>query len=656
MTDKSGAERAGRSIATKAAALVAVAVVVGVAVLVAIQAYALRATAINGSLDEQRILGGLLAEQMSGGMRWGKHDLVQGSVDTVVAQSDGDIAHILVTGRDGALVAGHGADDAPAELIDLMRRAASGAAHEVDGEHVLIAVPIGEFGVLGLAWDLEDAMASALAYKMIALAAGLAIAITLIGAVALFLSRAVARPLEAITQTVARLAEGDTSVEAGGGDRRDEIGRMARAVVKLRAAAIEKVEMERDAEQARMAREHDRAAIEAERLATQGALARVVEGLGDALSRLAEGDVTHRVNEAFPPEYERLRHDLNRALDSLQEALGRISANAETVRTASASIAQASDELSSRTESQAASLEQSAAAIEEIAATTRKTAEGAAHAAQLVASAKGEAEAGGDVVRDAVAAMSEIETSSEKIGQIIGVIDEIAFQTNLLALNAGVEAARAGEAGRGFAVVAQEVRGLAQRSADAAKQIKGLILSSKTQVERGVELVDGAGAALERIISGVAAINEAVQDIAGSAHDQATGLQEVNSAVGQMDQFTQQNASMVERVTTSVRQLSAQTTEFADLIGRFRTGSVPSHARPAAAAPARATAARAPAITAAPKKNVSNATSKPAAKPAVTAARPTSAEPKATAPTPAPIPAPARKVAAGGGDAGWEEF
>jgi len=177
------------------------------------------------------------------------------------------------------------------------------------------------------------------------------------------------------------------------------------------------------------------------------------------------------------------------------------------------------------------------------------------------------------VVRDAVAAMSEIESSAQQISQIIGVIDEIAFQTNLLALNAGVEAARAGDAGKGFAVVASEVRALAQRSAEAAKEIKALISASTTQVEQGVSLVGQTGEALNRIVAQVADINTVVSEIAASAQEQATGLHQVNTAVNQMDQVTQQNAAMVEQSTAASHSLAQETEELARLIARFKVGT-----------------------------------------------------------------------------------
>ena len=228
--------------------------------------------------------------------------------------------------------------------------------------------------------------------------------------------------------------------------------------------------------------------------------------------------------------------------------------------------------MSRRTEQQAASLEETAAALDQITATVRKTAENSNEARNTVSVTKADTETSGAVVRETVTAMSGIEASSKQIGTIIGVIDEIAFQTNLLALNAGVEAARAGDAGRGFAVVATEVRALAQRSAEAAKEIKALISASSQQVDTGVKLVGETGKALARIAEQVARLNGLVSDISFSAQEQATGLNQVNTAVNQMDQVTQQNAAMVEEATAASHNLSGEAQELARLVGQFRIG------------------------------------------------------------------------------------
>ncbi len=258
----------------------------------------------------------------------------------------------------------------------------------------------------------------------------------------------------------------------------------------------------------------------------------------------------------------------------LQETMQAIARSAEGVRSGAEEITLASDDLSRRTEQQAASLEETSAALDQITATVRRTAENAGEARNTVAVAKADGERYGAVGHETMQAMSGIETYAKQIGTIIGVIDEIAFQTNLLALNAGVEAARAGDAGRGFAAVATAVRALAQRSADAVKEIKTLISASGAQVDTGVKLVGETGKALERIVTQVTLLNSLVTEIAASAQEQATGLNEVSTAVNQMDQVTQQNAAMVEESTPASHGLSGEAQEFARLVGQFRLGEV----------------------------------------------------------------------------------
>jgi len=396
------------------------------------------------------------------------------------------------------------------------------------------------------------------------------------------LTRAIAKPISAMTDAMGRLAAGDNTVEIPAMGRKDEVGSMAEAVQTFKVAAVEKLRLEGEAADQRRLTEEQRRAAEAERAAIAEQQAKVVEGLATGLERLAAGVLTFRLNSPFAAEYEKLRSDFNGAIEQMQHTIREVAVNAAGVRTASSEISQASDNLSRRTEQQAASLEETAAALDEITATVRKTAEGAGQARDSVGSARADAERSGVVVRDAVAAMSEIESSAQQISQIIGVIDEIAFQTNLLALNAGVEAARAGDAGRGFAVVASEVRALAQRSADAAKEIKALISASSQQVDRGVSLVGETGKVLERIVTQVTQINGVVTEIAASAEEQATGLQQVNTAVNQMDQVTQQNAAMVEQATAASHSLSTEAETLARLISRFELGDTPkSHTAPA---------------------------------------------------------------------------
>lgn len=303
---------------------------------------------------------------------------------------------------------------------------------------------------------------------------------------------------------------------------------------------------------------------------------RAVNGIAAGLKELASNNLRCRITEAFTQEFESVRIDFNASLEKLEETMTSIAANTQGVRSGASEITQASDNLARRTEQQAANLEETAAALDQITATVGKTAESAKEARQVVSTAKTDAERSGEVVAETVSAMAGIENSSKQISNIIGVIDEIAFQTNLLALNAGVEAARAGDAGRGFAVVATEVRALAQRSADAAKEIKTLISTSGQQVEVGVKLVGETGKALENIVEQVARLNGLIGNIAASAQEQATALKEVNTAVNQMDQVTQQNAAMVEEATAASHGLAREAQELAQLVGQFNIGEIPS--------------------------------------------------------------------------------
>jgi methyl-accepting chemotaxis protein len=425
-----------------------------------------------------------------------------------------------------------------------------------------------------------------------AAATGLAAAALLLSAAAgLVMREAICVPYVTTVVRMEALAAGDLDSPIRFKHHRDCVGRIATAMETFRAAAIAKQRAETDAARARQAAEAARE--KAERDAADHLQRSLVDAIAGGLERLAGGDLVFRLTTPLDASYEKLRTDFNHAMERLQQTMTAVLASTHGVRAGASEIAQASEDLSRRTEQQAASLEQTAAALGEITATVRRSAENTKSARDLVAAAKANADQSGAVVRETVSAMGGIETSSRQIGNIITVIDEIAFQTNLLALNAGVEAARAGEAGRGFAVVATEVRALAQRSADAAKEIKALISASGQQVGNGVKLVGETGKALEQIGDQIAKLNLLMAEVANSAQEQATGLNQVNVAVSQMDQVTQQNAAMVEQTAAASQNLTGEAEDLSRLMAQFKTGAEPE--RPIRPAPKPAARPRAPA-------------------------------------------------------------
>ncbi len=445
--------------------------------------------------------------------------------------------------------------------------------------------------------------------------------------------RVITDPFTATIERMESMVAGNYGAPVRFTGYRDCVGRLTRVIDRFREAELARQRAEGEV-RAMADREAERSRAERLREAeVRERLDRMIRSLGGALERLAAGVLTERLMEPFAPEFETLRTDFNAAMDRLQEAMRLIATNAAAIGAGTGQISSGADDLSRRTEQQAATLEETVAALDEITATVRKTAEAAIHARNVVGTATQDAERGGAVVSQAVQAMGEIEASSRQIGNIIGVIDEIAFQTNLLALNAGVEAARAGEAGRGFAVVASEVRALAQRSADAAKEIKTLISASNQQVVAGVDLVGQTGRALERIVAQIGEINGVVGEIAASAQEQSTGLVQVNAAVGQMDQTTQQNAAMVQQSTAASHNLLQETNELAAMIGRFQIGAP-------VAAPGAAPGRRR-GVAGTGSRLETSATMRAAAP-----ARPVT--PRA--------PAPSAAVTAAAGDDGWEDF
>lgn len=329
------------------------------------------------------------------------------------------------------------------------------------------------------------------------------------------------------------------------------------------------------------------AASETERAEMQRDLTRVVESLKVALRRMRDGDLSHRISEAFAARYEDLRADYNGTMDTLTTTMRELVDAANGIHGEARDISTTAGALSRRSESTAATLEETAAALDQLTTSVQSAAEGALRTDREVTDARRRAEKSGEIVMETVEAMDQISSFSEKISSITKVIEDIAFQTNLLALNAGVEAARAGEAGRGFAVVASEVRALAQRCTEAAREINELIADSGSHVKRGVDLVGQTGLALKEIVQSIAGIATLVSEIAASSRQQSTGLAEINAAVNDLDQSTQQNAARLEEATAASQSLTNDAMMMVETVSHFQLGSMGGAARPAARAPRR---------------------------------------------------------------------
>lgn len=510
------------------------------------------------------------------------------AVDRIITLSSAEGG--VLAGRSATIAARAAASESSREVADLLG-GISASARELE-QAAIDEIKTASSTLITAAEDGRLTMVSV---------AGLTV-LAALGAVAVTLFM-ILRPLRRVIGVTERLAGGDFAPVLGFDRQGGEIGRLARALAVFRDNLLERqrlaTEDARREEEARARAEREdretrrreeterkrRADEQAEKLrreqedlrqreARAAEQDRIVSVLASAMKQLAAGDLSVHLGDPFPAAYEPLRKDFNSAIESLSEVIGAIVDRAGKINDNALEISASSDELSRRTESSAATLEETAAALGEMTTAIASAAAMATQANKVATQVNDRAQESGEVVRQAIHAMSRIESSSRKIATIIDVIDHIARQTNLLALNAAVEAARAGEAGRGFAVVASEVRALAQRSSQAAGEITGLISESDEQVTHGAKLVSDAGEALRGIVSGVEQIAQQVNEITKAAQAQSGGINEVNLATGQLDQTMQQNAAMAEETTAATRVLTNESRHLRDMVLRFRVASV----------------------------------------------------------------------------------
>ncbi|MDH4412753.1 MAG: methyl-accepting chemotaxis protein [Rhizobium sp.] len=409
------------------------------------------------------------------------------------------------------------------------------------------------------------------------------VALAVLAAATWVFTRRLFAPLERLVAFTGAVADGQIEQPVENQQRRDEIGSMARALERFRLALIEQQRLSGERREERARAEEERRLRMEERDSEARSLQAVVETLDQGLDRLAAGDLAFRIERPFPADLEALRSNFNKAIETLSTTLGGIGGNSIAVREGSEEMRAVADQLAERTERQAAAISQAASAIQEITGAVKVQIARAEEAERIARAARNDTAMSGHIMRDTIAAMEAIQGSSQEINKIVSVIDEIDFQTNLLALNAGVEAARAGESGKGFAVVAQEVRELAQRSSNAAKEIASLLSKSRGEVDHGVKLVEKAGNALDGIGSHVVSINSHIAEIMESTREEAQTLVDINASVSQLDTMTQQNAAMVEETTAAIHRLAGEAAEMDQRLGLFNLGTArPSSARYAA--------------------------------------------------------------------------
>ncbi|SMX45110.1 methyl-accepting chemotaxis protein [Maliponia aquimaris] len=548
------------SVFVRCAAIMAVTTVV-VAGLLSVQASrVIDSLAVSGVVELATKSAVLSADAMVKPIRFKALPKVEEELAGAMAAAGDNGRAMVVLDGDGVLLASLGDDPELIEEIGtLARDAVQAQARQVARQGLLVAEPVlasvdgPVIGAVAMGFSAETALAGVAADKRrMVLTAALVFAV-MVGLTLWLLQRSLGRPLAQVTSAIRVISQGDYDSDHGMQGRLDEFGTIGRHMDLLTDAL-------------RQAR-----AAEAARAEAMQQQAEMVRHLGAALDTLADGVLNREIQAEFPPEYKALRDNYNRAVSHLRRVIDEVADSAGSLLDNANQIAAASDDLSRRTETQAATLEQSAAALEELLGSVSAAAENAQRADAQVRDTRDIARRNGEVMKSAIEAMGAIEKSSEQISEITSVIDDIAFQTNLLALNAGVEAARAGESGKGFAVVATEVRGLAQRSAAAAQQIKDLIIGAGEQVQSGVKLVEEAGGALQEVLAKVADVSDAVSGIANSAGEQAQGLQEINVGISNLDRVTQQNAAMVEEATASAHLMRNHAGTLSQTVGRFVT-------------------------------------------------------------------------------------
>ncbi len=501
------------------------------------------------------------ASKSSGVIRFGDTERLNADIKQIIETSKQQALHGVAIDLEGNLVGSYGSasEDVISNLVSLAQLSADTSELQSQDSGNLVAAPAltsrgKATGAIAMLWSADAAKAAIFYEQLIAYALAIVVLLSLCAFSFTLLRRNISTPLANLGDIINKISDGDFDQKIENLDRADEIGIISRSIENLKTQLAEAKDNQ--------LKQEDKSVEQEE----------VVEELSNALKFMSDGNFTHSIDRQFSEEYETLRSHYNHTRETMVRVINSVVDCSERLKVRAEEISASTNSLSGRTESQAATLEETAAAMEELNNTVKSAAEGAREVEHVMDGARNTAHESGKVVSETVAAMTRIEASSGKISKILAVIDDISFQTNLLALNAGVEAARAGEAGRGFAVVASEVRGLAQRSSDAAHEIKTLITESGEQVGAGVRLVGRTGEELDKIINQVNTISGQVSGIASGAEEQSSTLGEINVGVSQLDQVTQQNAAMVEETTAASQILRDDATELAQLVSIFNTG------------------------------------------------------------------------------------